>query len=312
MFENNSFTQLVIGRSTIRQGILALLITEPGTRLHLREIQRRAGTSPGTASRELGKLVAAGLVDREAEGNQVYFRASDSPIVSIVRQLFLAQGDPAVPGQPARMPQRHRQASTVDSTPEAAQRLNLESTRASMREIGQTSSQPKPNEPASATPLAGEPETGEAFEPKAGDASNQAAEQVGEQAAHGASSQALGPKPEVQHTSPSPATPDPLALVVAARFCAAVRPLYGERLKAVFLYGARAAGPGPEDADIEILVVLDSVERYGEEIERTSAVCAQLSFELGLVVSRVFVPESEWSAPRSGFVAVVPAEEVAA
>jgi len=79
MFENRPATDLLIGRSTIRQRILALLVSDPATRLHLREIQRRAGTSPGTASRELAKLVGAGLIEREAEGAQVYFQASATP-----------------------------------------------------------------------------------------------------------------------------------------------------------------------------------------------------------------------------------------
>jgi predicted transcriptional regulator with HTH domain len=59
VFENSPLVGLVIGRSGVRRRILALLMDESTSRLHLREIQRRAGTSPGTASRELGKLVAA-------------------------------------------------------------------------------------------------------------------------------------------------------------------------------------------------------------------------------------------------------------
>ena len=69
-------------------------------RLHLREIQRRAGTSPGTASRERAKLVAAGLVEREAEGNQVYFRASTSPFATMLRSLLVAMPDPEFKPRP--------------------------------------------------------------------------------------------------------------------------------------------------------------------------------------------------------------------
>jgi len=65
----------LFGRSRIRRAILALLVLEPGRRLHLREIARRAGTSAGTASRELGRLEAAGIVARTREGSQVHFRA---------------------------------------------------------------------------------------------------------------------------------------------------------------------------------------------------------------------------------------------
>ncbi len=65
----------------------------PEQRLYLREIQRRVGTTPGTASRELGRLVAAGLVERMAEGSQVYFRPAGSPFADVVRSLVLAAPD---------------------------------------------------------------------------------------------------------------------------------------------------------------------------------------------------------------------------
>jgi predicted nucleotidyltransferase len=65
----------LVGRSTIRRKILELILADPGSRRHLREIARQAGTSAGTASRELKKLVAAGVVERSVEGRQVYFEA---------------------------------------------------------------------------------------------------------------------------------------------------------------------------------------------------------------------------------------------
>src|SRR5512142_1723119 len=101
MFENIPLAELAIGRSTVRQRILALLMVEPERRLHLREIQRRVGTSPGTASRELARLVATGLIEREAEGIQVYFRAADSPIAAMMRQLLLIQTDAPVLPMPS-------------------------------------------------------------------------------------------------------------------------------------------------------------------------------------------------------------------
>ena len=58
----------LLGRSRIRRDILALLVLDPDRRLHLREIARRAGTSAGTAARELGRLEATGLVERDVSG----------------------------------------------------------------------------------------------------------------------------------------------------------------------------------------------------------------------------------------------------
>ena len=83
----------IFGRSRIRRAILALLFLEPDRRLHLREIARRAGTSAGTTAREIARLEAAGLLERTAEGHQVYFRASRSsplaaPVADLVRRTM--------------------------------------------------------------------------------------------------------------------------------------------------------------------------------------------------------------------------------
>lgn len=104
VIENISAVDLVVGRSTVRRRILALLMAGPERRLHLREIQRRATTSPGTASRELGRLVAAGLVEREAEGHQVYFRTITSPYATMIRTLLGVPAAPASAAEPITPP----------------------------------------------------------------------------------------------------------------------------------------------------------------------------------------------------------------
>jgi DNA-binding transcriptional ArsR family regulator len=292
VFENVPLAELALGRSTVRQRILALLMSDDATRLHLREIQRRVGTSPGTASRELARLVAAGLVDREAEGSQVYFRASTTPVAAMMRQLLVIQSDSTLATPPARIPARRR-SRQITSAPEAEQ--PVEDSHAAAPGVPPTT--PSPNVP----PVrAGFP----------ADTTQGAGEVVPAEPAAPARDPSLDGNEGVA-TSPEPLSPpDPLALVVAARFTAAIRPLYGERLKGVFLYGARASIPAPEDSDVELIVLLDVVDRYGDELERTSSICAQLSFELGLVVSRVFVAEDQWTDPGHGFVAVIRDGEV--
>jgi predicted nucleotidyltransferase len=80
---------LLLGRSRIRRDILVRLIEGPAARLHLRELARGARTSAGTAARELARLESAGLVRREAEGNQVYFSAAtNSPLFEPVSALI--------------------------------------------------------------------------------------------------------------------------------------------------------------------------------------------------------------------------------
>jgi len=87
-----------LGRSAIRRRILAILIDSPRERYHLREIARRAHTSPGTAARELDRLSEAQLVLSQREGNQRYFRVNTaSPLYEPVRDLVRRTiGAPAV------------------------------------------------------------------------------------------------------------------------------------------------------------------------------------------------------------------------
>ncbi|MGH8492701.1 MAG: nucleotidyltransferase domain-containing protein [Moraxellaceae bacterium] len=64
-----------------RRRVLGLLLLHPERQYHLREIARLTGTVPGTLTRELAKLVAAGVLERQKVGSQVQFSASrDCPI----------------------------------------------------------------------------------------------------------------------------------------------------------------------------------------------------------------------------------------
>ena len=78
----------LLGRSLIRQRILALLLDDPDHRVHLRGIARSVGSSAGTAARELRRLEEAGLVTRTREGAQVYFQANEeSTLLEPVREI---------------------------------------------------------------------------------------------------------------------------------------------------------------------------------------------------------------------------------
>jgi len=84
----NTQASILLGRSKIRQRILALVMDAPERRMHLRGIARAVGTSAGTAARELSRLEEAGLVRRTREGNQVYFEARpEQPLFAQVRDI---------------------------------------------------------------------------------------------------------------------------------------------------------------------------------------------------------------------------------
>jgi len=101
-------------------------------------------------------------------------------------------------------------------------------------------------------------------------------------------------------SSPTTRAPEALSARAGAAVASHLSQLYGERLKGLYLYGARALGEAEADAEVELLVVLDEVDRYGEELERTSLVCASLTLALGVVVSRVFVSQAKWEGGAGG------------
>ena len=64
-----------------RSAVLAALLLRPDTALHVRELARMTGASPGSLHRELRSLAELGLLTREEVGRQVHYRANrDSPV----------------------------------------------------------------------------------------------------------------------------------------------------------------------------------------------------------------------------------------
>jgi predicted nucleotidyltransferase len=75
--------------SDYRRRILALLLLRPDEHYHVREISRLTGVPAGSLHRELQMLTAAGLLSRQAMGNQVRYRAErDCPIFSELAGIF--------------------------------------------------------------------------------------------------------------------------------------------------------------------------------------------------------------------------------
>jgi DNA-binding transcriptional ArsR family regulator len=343
MFENTPAVELAIGRSSVRQRILALLMDESGCRLHLREIQRRAGTSPGTASRELAKLVAAGLIDREAEGNQVYFRASASPLATMLRTLLVAMPAPAFGPRPPRLPRLKNArtgaaAITGPSLPDAAGGESATPQMPVTTEASAVDTSPKDSEViAEVIWPTGEPLATEAtprvIRPAVHDRAALSPAFAAPAAPPSASARVAEPKPQPATPAATPAptsaasaaepvalrsttdetavAPDPFGLQVAGRLAESVRSIYGQALRGIYLYGARASGPASADADVEVIIVLERVDHYGAELERTSHACAALSHELGLVVSRIFVSEASWNGGAYGALPSIRAEAAA-
>jgi predicted nucleotidyltransferase len=72
-----------------RSAVLGTLLLRPEASLHVRELARITGSSPGSLHRELAALTALGLLKREAIGRQVHYRADrDSPVYTELAGLL--------------------------------------------------------------------------------------------------------------------------------------------------------------------------------------------------------------------------------
>jgi predicted nucleotidyltransferase len=77
--------------------------------------------------------------------------------------------------------------------------------------------------------------------------------------------------------------------------------LYGERLSGVYLFGSFARAEATPGSDVDILIVLDEVTDYGQEIEHTGHLISELSLDYEVSISRVFVSASAWRHRDSPF-----------
>ena len=72
--------------------------------------------------------------------------------------------------------------------------------------------------------------------------------------------------------------------------------IYGDKLKAVYLYGSYARGDARTDSDIDVIIVLNNYKSYGKEIDRTGKLTSNLSLEYGISISRVLMKEMQWKS----------------
>ena len=86
--------------------------------------------------------------------------------------------------------------------------------------------------------------------------------------------------------------------------------IYGERLKAVIVYGSYARGDYDAESDIDVLVVLKDYKQYGMEIDRTGELICSMSLDYGVTVSPIFMRERDWDKGEKPLLQNVYAEGV--
>jgi len=88
--------------------------------------------------------------------------------------------------------------------------------------------------------------------------------------------------------------------------------LYGERLKAVYLFGSYARGDYDDSSDVDVMIVLSDYQNYGAEIDRSGILASQLALKYGINISRVIMKEIQWQKSDTPLLRNVRAEGVPA
>lgn len=295
MTEYNT-TSIILGRSKIRQRILALIVDAPERRMHLRGIARAVGTSAGTAARELGRLEDASLVRRVRDGNQVYFEARpDQPLFGQIRDIVRQ-----VAGAPFIL---RRHLTGLDGVERAV--IFGSYARGSL----------KPDSDVDLL-IIGNPDRDDLTERlemaglEIGRPVNEVVMTPQELVTRRSRGDRLiesidaGQIMSVIETAPSATDKaDPLGVAIALRMRTGLTDIYRDRLRGVYLYGSRARGDQGPDSDVDILIVPDRVGSFGEELERTSRLASDLSLDAGLIVSRAFASDLDWRTGAKPFLA---------
>jgi predicted nucleotidyltransferase len=71
--------------------------------------------------------------------------------------------------------------------------------------------------------------------------------------------------------------------------------IYGDKLKAVYLYGSYARGDYRDGSDVDVMILLNKYNKtYWDEIERTGELISNISLEYNAHVSRILMTEEKW------------------
>ena len=70
--------------------------------------------------------------------------------------------------------------------------------------------------------------------------------------------------------------------------------IYGDRLRAVVLFGSQARGEATEDSDVDVAVVLDDFENAYRESDRYAELLYNLFLKYQELITSVPMREQEW------------------
>ena len=70
--------------------------------------------------------------------------------------------------------------------------------------------------------------------------------------------------------------------------------IYGDQLKAVYLYGSYARGDYRPGSDVDVMILLKDYKNYWKEYQRASDHMSDVSLKYDLTVSCILIKEIQW------------------
>jgi predicted nucleotidyltransferase len=70
--------------------------------------------------------------------------------------------------------------------------------------------------------------------------------------------------------------------------------IYGDKLKAVYLYGSYARGDYRQGSDVDVMILLKSYRNYWKEYMRSSDYVSDISLKYDVTVSYILIKEIQW------------------
>jgi len=86
---------------------------------------------------------------------------------------------------------------------------------------------------------------------------------------------------------------------ILREFRSEIEKLYGQRLKAVILYGSWARGEGTDESDIDLVVVLKRKVIPGKEIDRMIDVITEINLKYNVLISIYPVSERDYATANT-------------
>ena len=70
--------------------------------------------------------------------------------------------------------------------------------------------------------------------------------------------------------------------------------IYGDKLKAVYLYGSYARGDYRQGSDVDVMIILNDYRDYWKEYMRSSDYVSDISLKYDVTVSYILIKELQW------------------